>query len=414
MLFRSRTFKQVGDPDLVVVGNSKITTDLYLPSVASAFGLEPRRVVPLSIAGSGIAVWYAALERHVFRTGYQPDHILVYGPPVRLLEAEPRSVRERAKLEAELDGIPEAEANEIRMRAGVDPRWERAVANAEHLHDDLLDGWRDRILHAFLGMDAADVTPALESVFAVGSTGESHGALPVAAAEPVQYPLSEPEDSVLAALVERAHAEGIQVVVALAPVGSSLAATEADPVTPERLAALVRWLEANDVGWIDVRDTTSDADLGDGMHMTSVGRERFRVPFAAALAEQQQERGPVRPALPPRLDPPPDLRREGTPTPPQFEARDGKTPCTGAFNAAHFRAATPSLLPELPDLPSPFVLTVAGVPLPSASSLGDLTTGCIGKYFHHNGQLSFSRPSEDAPLPEVAWRMEPQIGRAHV
>lgn len=410
----SRALTTAGAPRMVVLGNSKVGSDLDLPTLAAAFGLDPDEVAAVNVAGSGVAVSYAVLAAQVYGHGYQPDYVVFYGTAARMLESAPRSARERAKLDAELVGLSAEDADTIRSRAGVDPAWERAVAHAARWRDLVVDGVRDLVLSGVLGLDPDTAQKQLDDVFVVGKAGTERGALPVTAAAHTALELDPPAESVSAAIVELAQAHGAQVCFIRAPVGSSLTATEVDPVSPAALADLVDWLHDQGVAWLDLGDDAADEDYADGMHLTHRGLVRLRTPLSQGLAAIGAGEGHLRPATALDRRERPRFHLDGTPAPLDLAARPAASPpCSGAFAVGPWAAAAPARLGVLRvRLGSPFAVRSADTRLEETTSVTDISGGCTGRSFQAAARLLYTLPAEDAPAPTVAWSGTPPTGDA--
>lgn len=227
-------------PELVILGNSKVTTDIDLDLVRQQLPTLPP-TTPLGVFGSKGPVWYAVLRNRVWAAGLRPKTVLVYGPLGNALPL--------AMAPAELAGLVPWLADE---EVPALSRW--------------FGSWNAEARAAW--------TPA------GGGCEGPRKALP----EVEPPPGDLVADSVLAALLRDAAAHGAQVVFAPHPVApsSKLAALP----EPELLARELALLRESGAKWLDLRrDFRDEAWYGDGTHMSAAGRRRFSGALAGRLAE---------------------------------------------------------------------------------------------------------------------------------
>ncbi len=261
--------------DVVVLGNSKVATDLDLDQVRAAIGATAPTMVGLGVNGTQAPVWYAVASQHVVGTGHKPKAYLVYGPLQAALTTTLPHAGGRAALALHLD-------------ASAPPNLARVFG--------------------------APLTSALLSSYTRGvgnACDTARVALPELARSVAPLPV---EQSFLADLVRLATAQGARLVFVRQPFGVSQAGDDVVSAADEAAArALVLGAKG---GWLDLRAELSDERwYGDGTHMNAAGRHatsRLLGQRLAALGDWIG-RAPRSPAVAPA---PPMPAWSAPPTPP--------------------------------------------------------------------------------------------------
>ncbi len=218
--------------DVVVLGNSKVATDLNLAEVRAAIGPRAPTMVGLGVNGTQAPVWYAVASQYVVAAGIKPKAYLVYGPLQAALTTTLPHAGGRAALALHLD-------------ATAPPNLARVFGGA--------------------------LTPALLSSYtqAVGNVCDAaRAALPELASPVSPLPV---EQSFLADLVRLASAQGARLIFVRQPFGVSKAG--GDVVSPADEAAARTLVLGAKGGWLDLRAELADERwYGDGIHMNEAGR----------------------------------------------------------------------------------------------------------------------------------------------
>lgn len=401
------------NPDVVLLGNSKVATDLDLAALTAAWSPDGGVVVPLGVNGTGVAVWYGVLQERVYAHGYTPKLVVVYATLTMMLQAELPSEGMRATLAAQMPEADPAVTEKIFGGERTDPRWQRVLNRRTALHTGLMDGLRD-LAGRLAGPDEPAV--ALARVFAndrMATTDRVH-AVPVAegSLERSADAGLRVEQTLLTDLVESAQAHGAQVLVVRAPLGSAKRAN--DVVEPALERDVVDWLGAHGAGYLDLRRAgPTDADFGDGAHLTQLGRARLTPVLVRRLREEGYGDGQVvRPAVWKVERPRPAVERVGDGVPlPAFKAVRGRLACD-------WQGALPTLT-ALSDTNlreggwgevSPLRVLEDGVALKPHDPGPGVTDRCGGATVHYRGVLKYSpTDTPDGAGHTYAVGLEPTI-----
>lgn len=266
--------------DILVIGNSKVDTDLDMVSIARTFDVEPERVWSMSLHGTGAAAWLASLEFGVYAGGNSPKVVLVYASPARMLQVKPLGARETQRVEAllatgEADAVS---AFRARISGGTLSLWRtRASARKDHLIERLRDTAVGLLFDFGPGLaerGKAVATPALAEVFPVGVGTQKGSAVPIKEGETTQEEVA-PADSLVPDLIRLIRSHGAQAVFVPAPVGPTFYTTEVGAFRDD-LPALVELVHAEGGAWVDIDPKVLPASAyRDAMHMRPSGRSAF-------------------------------------------------------------------------------------------------------------------------------------------
>lgn len=229
---------RLGDgADVVIVGNSKVATDIDTTALASTLG---RSVAPLGVHGSKGPVWYAVLADRVYGRGYAPKWVVAYGPLVNALPMA-MTAAELTRLAEWVGSIP----------SGILTRW--------------FGGWDDAIHARWTAPRPGRCEPPGD-------------ALPEAPTVATSVP-----ESALVGLAKLAQDRGARLAFVRQPLAPS--GELQDEVEPALEAQARTAVAAADGAWIDLPPGLADESLyGDGVHMSAAGRATTTPALAAALA----------------------------------------------------------------------------------------------------------------------------------
>lgn len=228
--------------DVVVLGNSKVRTDLDFAALFAALPAPAPRYVPLGVNGTQAPVWFAVLKERVYGTGKKPRGVVIYAPLSAALVTTLPNANARAALAQQL--TPASVPSLLRPFGGSLP-----------------DSELSKYLNAIGPACAGTHTKAPELSAAVAP-------LPV-------------EQSFLAEIVHLAAQNGARVLYVRQPTAPSGALE--DEVSPADEAAARALLREANGGWLDLRAEFADERwYGDGVHMNEAGRAAV----SAALARE--------------------------------------------------------------------------------------------------------------------------------
>ncbi len=403
--------KAVENVDVVLLGNSKVGTDLDPEAIGRLYP-EGAGVVPLGVKGTGMPVWYAVLHDRVYAAGYEPKLVIVYATLQMMAQTQLPSDAQRARLAEVATGAIPALDQKVYGKGMADPRMQLALARRGEWHRSLLDGTRDLAVGLFLApagaggvgeRGAAYAEPAFASLFSSENQKEATRHVgPV-----VEQELSDATagdgvmDTLIPDLLTLAHSHGAQVLFVRAPLAASKVSV--DSVPPELEPEVIRLLAHLGDGYLDLRDADLTASAyGDGVHLSTAGRGRFTPQFLEAVAAVGVGTGRMTPAAPQ----PPKRVLTGTRagTPPQLATLSPYRTSRGCGYIAPFTG-----LPELADHAlaaaglgqvSPLVVLEDATEL-QTHALGNVVDTCVGASGFVGGRFKFS---PTGPGPESAER----------
>jgi hypothetical protein len=401
-----------GDPDVVLLGASKVWTDLDPGQLARDLGLKPTDVVRANVSGSRAAVWYAILENRIFGSGATPKVVVIYTSFEYLLHAVPTSAVERAMLTAQMGpDEPVLRQKSLGQDGGAaGALMERVRGRRTDYHRDLMAALRDGAVGLLLGepgkgpveAGAEIAGPALERLFGLDAAVDAyatHRAIPVVEAERTNgaVTLDDLDATLVPDLVALAKAHGARLVVAVAP--HRQGAERPGAYAPELLPETVALLNAEGMGFMDLRDLAlGDSAFGDAVHLNHVGRTQM----TRALAERLEEMGalgdgPIAAAKVPTTLARPVVHRTGTsPALPAVVPTRGPGPCgwlaplDGLAGISDTALSTAGFGPF-----SPVRLLEGGAALDPHATRERFDTSCGGAYSHQQGSIKFSPTGDD-------------------
>ncbi len=369
---------RAGADGIVLLGNSKVSTDLDLDQLRAALGPDAPPIAPANVYGTSAPVWYAVLKNRVYSNGHRPRLLVIFAPLETALTTDLPAEPARAVLAAQLG---EDEPVVTRKVFG-------GVFDAEV---------RERLRRVLLPVCHPDRAAREE-------------APPPPAATNAEL---APERSFLADILALAREHGTPTLFVRTPFAPSRAVQ--DDLPPAQVEAAVALIASHGAGWVDLSDGAPEAAFGDGVHMNAAGRRAMTARLAAALRPVIAG-GPLPVqdvAAPARR-----VTREGTPP------ADLPLTVTGAEGCA--RVATHPLLATLGaealvargyGAVSPFVPKQGRAALRAGES-----SGCGGTYAARGDTLAIDGyaghgdtfslvPSPDlpvrGPLGEEAWWVHP-------
>ncbi|MFZ5475864.1 MAG: hypothetical protein ACOZNI_03740 [Myxococcota bacterium] len=409
--------------DVVLLGNSKVGTDLDEKAVAAATGDPGARVVKMNVNGTGAPVWYAILKNRVYGRGAQPKVVVVYATLRSMVQVDVPAGAERAMLDKELGTRDPVIDRKVFGVEHANEEWERVLAHRTALRHGITDTIRDAVVGALfappeggalLARGRAVSEPALGKVLGTDALTDTRraSALPIVEIEkPARADTKlDAEDTLLPDLVALAKENGAEIVFLRAPLASHR--REYDAVEPELERKVVEALGAAGAAYVDLRPLgPADVAYRDGVHMTKSGRTRF-VP--AAIAELKRVGlggdGPFEPARWVEPRPRPAVTRVGDgPVLPPFEPVRGRLPCDWQALAPTIADLSDTALKERGfGEVSPFVVLEGGTPLPSHAAPEEITGPCAGKASHWRNVVKFTPTSEGVTGP-FALGLDPAV-----
>lgn len=337
-----------GGADVVILGNSKVGSDLDPDAIGSLFPGEAR-VVPMHVKGTGMPVWYSVLRERVVANDVEPRLVIVYGTLMMMAQSKLPTAAQRAQLAEQATSPDPVLDTKVYGAAFADPRAQLALRRRGEWQRALTDGARDLAVGLFaappgegslFARGRATALPALAEVFDgdAKQRGTVRRVIPVVDAEVADA--SEANgvgQTLIPDLVALAYAHGAQVLFVRCPLPPDQAS--ADTVPAELEADIYAWLEAAGAGWVDLRDAPLAPGLYGGVHLSRAGRAAFTPTVLAALSAVGVGTDRLVPAEPPRPRVPVEAVREGAlPVLPELAVRKMPRPCT---RQARFEAFLP-------------------------------------------------------------------------
>lgn len=397
-----------GGADIVLIGNSKVGTDLDPARIGKLVG---GRAVPINVNGTGAPVWYALLKNRVFANGYKPKLVIVYGTLLMMMQADLPSENQREVLAKQLGESDPVIDHKVFGEAWSDPRIQRILTSRTVLRQSITDTVRDVAAGWFIAPPGTEplttrgnavVVPALGRVFGVDKitqTDRGH-ALPIVereADEEKETRTRGVEETLIPDLVALAKENGAQILFVRAPLGTTKQVTDAVEVETER--AVLQWLHDHDAGWLDMRTANlPDASFGDGAHMSVAGRERFTPLLLQALQKVGVGGQALTAADPTAVRRPPTPRRVGTgPTLPALDPKRGQKQCDWqAFLNGYDAISDFNLAAEGFGKVSPVRVLEDGKPLEQHGDDQKTVFTCGGASFHRKNVVRWT-PTEPDP-----------------
>ncbi|MDP2304677.1 MAG: hypothetical protein Q8P18_01450 [Pseudomonadota bacterium] len=402
------------DPEVVLLGASKVYTDLDQAALAGALASSPDEVKPLNLSGTTAPVWYAVLKNRVYGTGKKPKLILVYSTFDWALAARPSGETERAVLLAQM-GSDEEVLRRKSLGAGAGgAMWDRVRRRRTESHAAMMGLVRDAAVGFTLATPgaapagegrvaagAALAAPALDALFGMEAgldLSAANRAIPIVEEARKQAAASTRlEDTLLPDFLEMAAAHDAKIVFIHAPV--RLSSEFGFQVEPQLMRDAVQAINDAGAGYVDLRELRlGDAAFGDAAHLNRVGRDTLtRALIERLLAMGVGGDGPIAAARLPVVTTPPRVARVGTP--PVFPA---VVPKRGP-RACGWEAPIPELRP-INDfalqaaglgMVSPLVLLEDGVPMKAHATRDEFDDACTGAFLHQERGAKFSPTGSD-------------------
>lgn len=394
-------------PEVILLGNSKVRTDIDLPALRKALGSGP--VVELRVEATSAPTWYAVLENRVFAAGHKPKLVVVYGPLSRILETQPQGEIDRQRLEAQLGPVEPVIDRKVFGREGDGGLLDRARNRRTELHGALMEGVKDFSVGLFFGKpDEADVLargkavadPALDKVFGEGASladADQRRVIPIVEREAAARTggTRAPADTLVPDFVALAEANGARIVFVRAPIPPSNV-TE-DAVSAETVKKTLDVLNAGGAGWVDLsRIGLPETAYKDSLHMNKKGRDVLTAELAARLVGMDAlgsgpmpvARAPVAPDRVERVGTPPTLETPGF-------ARSA-SPCGYVAGYDDLEGVSDGALATLGvGMLSPVRVLQDGVPLRPHAARADFAEKCAGAFVHFPRELRAS-PTDSA------------------
>ncbi len=404
---------------VVVLGNSKVHSDIDRDALSRALGLRRGDLVDLSVTGATSPAFYAILKRRVYDAGHTPALILVYGSADHFLATTLESARDRARVEDQLGAQDDPVlGKKVFGRAGGAGWLDQARRRRTDLHTALMDGLRNGAVGWLLGPPGPEpvtargealAAPALERLFGADATPtqtERVGVGPIVdTSGSVSMGVSGArsiEQTLIPDLVALVHAHGARIVFARAPMRTD----GADAAERALLSELVATLNEAGAGWVDLSGLAlGPTDFKDRAHMSSSGRARLTAALAAALTGLDPLGPDPLPKAVAPLDPTGVSRTGVGPIFAVTPRRIGRYPC--AFHAAlpGLEALSDAALTlRGPGALSPIRVLQDGIPL-TPHAARDATFGpCVGASTHAADGLRWT--ATDQAAAEHHWSVD--------
>ena len=323
--------------DVVLLGNSKVGTDLDPDTIAELFA-TPARVVPMHVKGTGMPVWYTVLRERVYAGGHAPRLVVVYATALMMAQTSLPTAAQRAQLDQQVGAPDPVLDHKVRGEAFADPRIQVALRRRGAWRQALTDGIRDLGVGLALApageggareRGRAYAAPALARVF----DGDANQRAPQRRVVPVvEAEVADADgavrlhDTLIPDLVALAYAHGAQVLFVRSPMPDGR--REEDTVPAAFEDELIAWLASVGAGYVDLRDADLAASHYGGVHLSRAGRARLAPQLNAALRSVGVGTGRLVPAAPPARRVALTGVRAGTPPAlPALELRDLPPPC---------------------------------------------------------------------------------------
>ncbi len=354
-------------PRFIAIGNSVTAADIQEESLAS--GLRAGGAVKvLTSPGSLAPTWYLVLKNEVFGAGLQPETVVLANPLSNFVEVRPSSELEFERMTEFMDGEEPA----LRAVMGSTGPWEDLTwwfrLRRARLRTAVLDGVRDDAVALVWGPDTraggeSRVERAFERVFA--APADPRLVFRGVAVTPDRSPSPvAPEESFLPLFAALAAENGAKLVVVDTP---HLDASGDLP--EEERAALLAWLRAHDVQFVDLSQGFEADDFVDAWHLLDAPALRFTRRLGAALRGGTAKEAAV--------------ARSGKPWPLAPEVWESVGPCAwrGALRGiGHWRLPPPATREALVVEAGGGALAASEVPL----------SGCAGAWWMADGQIVVS------------------------
>ena len=413
------------NPEVVVLGASKVGTDLDLPLLGRELGLRPDQVAGVNLSGTTAPVWYAVLDNRVFGTGKTPKLVIVYSTFDWTLATLPSGESERTILASQLAGDDPVLQRKT-LGDDSNPTLNRIRLHRTETHTTLMGWIRDVSVGALLAKPASGqsvaqagselAAPALERLFGLGAAVDASRvsrAIPIveAARATSEITAKRVEDTLLPDFATLASEHGARVVFVSAPVRRD---AEIGIVYPPATArAAVQLLNQAGAGYTDLRDLAlPDSAFGDATHLNKVGRdaltralvERLKAMNAIGDTREGGSGSGIVPAKLPVVQAMPVATRAGAPPAlPALEPKRGGGTCDWSAAVPGLNAISDSDLEVAGyGMVSPLRVTEDGDLLAANATRDDFAFRCGGASQHQAGLVKFA--PKDGPAEVAASR----------
>lgn len=298
---------EMGDPDVVILGNSLSNTDIQPPLLARRLGVAKTRVQKFSIPNSMGAHWYAILKNRVYANGHQPKVVVILSDLQSLLALTPRSEASHLNLSVQLG------ERELVIDQLLGTRYyylERVRENRGKLRENFLTAARNSMVdllvnHTLVPTDERQIENALARVFDSSHTDMRlhNTVIPIfntdsestlVAFDPSELP--DPQDSFLPRIAQLVQQNNGRLVFLRPPMSPLLPEGIGDLVLPETEAKVRPLMEEYGGVYLDLRTVPMDVNHFHNVdHMNGEGARRF-TEIVAELFDDLELTGPRRPA----------------------------------------------------------------------------------------------------------------------
>lgn len=218
-------------PKVLILGNSYANTNLAPMQISYALGIQPGKVLTMSVPNSVSSHWYAILQHRVYDQGYQVPLILIVGGLQSLLMYEPYSEASYEDLMVQLD------AREPVLGRYIDlshPELRKLARNRVLFRDVGLNTLRDTALDLFFTGGTEAHTAALEKLFSDENMDMSRHTIPGMDEESIEG-LPTPAESMIEDLARMVQANGSTLVYVRTPLLARTPEEKSDKVPEQTL-----------------------------------------------------------------------------------------------------------------------------------------------------------------------------------
>lgn len=401
----------IREPDVILLGASKLSTDIDRAALTAALDLPKDAVASLGWSGTTAPLWYAIAENRVFRAGHRPKLIIVYSTFDWTLSVTVGELQ-RGHLLTQLGDEEPVLDQKVLGRETSNPTLARVLERKGSVRDHLTGWLRDitvGLLFAEPGEEGlreagrATATPALETLFGLEAgvdLSKVKRAIPVAEAARVnvERPVAHVEDTLIPDFIDLVQAHGSRIVFVHAPVRANVVGQY--QVDPALLRETLVYLNAHGAGYLDLQALRlPDTAFGDANHLNRNGRDQLTSALAAGLKEiNALGDGPIQPTKLRAAFTPPVITRDGA-----GPALTAGPPKRGP-NTCDWTIAVPAL-ERINDLAlnraqlgmvSPIVLLEDGQPLRPHATPPEFNDACTGAFQHQGRVVKFSPTGANA------------------
>jgi hypothetical protein len=301
-------------PEVLLLGPSYANTDVQPDLLAKRLGIDPEKVVLLSIPNSVGAHWYSILKYRVFDSGYQPKVVVVVSGLQSMLLATPLTESSYLNLAVHLDPERPDPVVEDKVVERVDVWW----ANVREQRGKVRTAFFDSLRLAPLGLfrsaarpnrrlGVAEARSMLEAVFddaQINMSLHGHSTPVVEADRGMRYydpaMLPRPERSFIPDITALVSAAESHIVWVRPPMSPHIPAHLDDVVLPGVQDEVAAMVEAEGGKYLDMRELPMSATMFKNEdHMNEEGSRRFTEALAAAVREMAAIPDELRTEIPP-------------------------------------------------------------------------------------------------------------------